>query len=112
MSRRHRLPAPPAAGGLSALLAQPRALAPATRVTDTPRQAPEPAEVPLPRATPLPIRGTRSPADELRALARARRTLAVRESTAVDVARRTGLTWQQIADLLDVPVQTVHRRFR
>jgi DNA-directed RNA polymerase specialized sigma24 family protein len=63
-------------------------------------------------ASPFPRRIPRTPVQELRSLGRVRQSLAVRERAAVVTARLQGMTWAEIAEALDLPVPTVHRRYR
>jgi DNA-directed RNA polymerase specialized sigma24 family protein len=104
-----------AGGGLAALLALPR---------DVPRGRPLP--VPVPEAVaPVPAPAASVPATprrrfrypysaqrELGRLARQREAYELREAAAVKIARSNGLSWREIADALDVPVTTVHGRYR
>ncbi len=49
---------------------------------------------------------------ELAAVAEAKRDLSRREEVAVRKGRHTGLTWEEIATLLGVARQTIHRKYR
>ncbi len=100
--------------GLAALLAAPRITRSRGRTAVAPvAPAPAPAAVDVPAPVlPWPRRKRRTPAEALESLARARESLARRERVAVRMARRDGLSWQDIADRLELSVSTVHGRYR
>ncbi len=63
-------------------------------------------------AAPFPRTLPRTVEQELRSLRRVRESLAVRERAAVVAARSQGMPWHRVADLLGVPLTSVHRRYR
>ncbi len=79
----------------------------------------QPATCLPPDRNPQPARPTanpdwhlRTPTRELELIALRRQKLAHTEALAVKVARAAGMSWQVIADALDLPLATVHRRHR
>ncbi len=65
-----------------------------------------------PASTPFPRRKPRTSAQELASLGRVRESQAVRERASVAAARAEGMTWQDIADALRLPLTTVYRQYR
>lgn len=55
--------------------------------------------------------GSRDPAVGLRAVAALRRLVEQLEALQVDNARDQGWSWQQIAEVLDVSRQAVHKKY-